>query len=120
MGRNSRITIKELLPAIKGSRAFISVVAERLGCDWHTADKAIRRFPAAIRALEDEKETALDFVEGKAFSRIAEGDGAMIRFYLATKGKARGFTYDEKADKFTDETDTELTINIVDGVKNDD
>ena len=35
----------------------------------------------------------------------------MIRFYLATKGKKRGFTYDEKLE--ADETAEDKELNII-------
>ena len=64
-----------------------------------------------MQAIKDEEEKTLDFVEGKAIKKINEGDGAMIRFYLATKGKKRGFTYDEKMG--ADETAEDNNINVI-------
>ena len=111
MGRKRILKKKELLDAIKGSYGIISTIAGRLHCDWHTVDDAIKLYPEAIRAIADEKEATLDFVEGKAISRINEGDGAMIRFYLATKGKKRGFTYEEKLE--ADETAEDNNVNVI-------
>ena len=111
MGRKRILKKKELLDAIKGSYGIISTIAGRLHCDWHTVDDTIKLYPEAIRAIADEKEATLDFVEGKAISRINEGDGTMIRFYLATKGKKRGFTYDEKLE--TDESAEDSNINVI-------
>lgn len=110
MGRKKIIKEKRLIEQIKGSRGFISVIAARLGCNWHTVDNAIKASPAAQQAIKDEEETTLDFVEGKAIARINEGDGSMIRFYLATKGKKRGYTYDEKLDGDDNAEDKELNI----------
>ena len=111
MGRKRILKKKELLDAIKGSYGIISTIAGRLHCDWHTVDDTIKLYPEAIRAIADEKEATLDFVEGKAIARINEGDGTMIRFYLATKGKKRGFTYDEKLE--ADETADDNNINVI-------
>ena len=119
MGRKRILKKKELLDAIKGSYGIISTIAGRLHCDWHTVDDTIKLYPEAIRAIADEKEATLDFVEGKAISRINEGDGTMIRFYLATKGRQRGFTYDEKLEADEAAEDNELTIEIVDGENED-
>lgn len=110
MGRKRKIKEKDLLEKIAGSNGFYSVIASRLHVDWHTVDKAIKDSPAAQEAIKAETETTLDFVEGKAIERIKDGDGAMIRFYLATKGKKRGFTYDEKLDGDGDTEDKELNI----------
>ena len=111
MGRKRIVKEKELLAAIEGCRGIISTVAARLHVGWHTAERAINDSEKAREAMSDEEETTLDFVEGKAIQRINEGDGAMIRFYLATKGKKRGFTYDEKLE--ADETAEDNNINVV-------
>lgn len=111
MGRKRKIKEKDLLEKIAGSNGFYSVIASRLHVDWHTVDKAIKDSPAAQEAIKAETEKTLDFVEGKAIKKINEGDGAMIRFYLATKGKKRGFTYNEKLE--ADETAEDKELNII-------
>ena len=111
MGRKKSIKEKDLLAAIEDSNGFVTTIAARLHCSWHAADNAIKASPAALQAIKDEEEKTLDFVEGKAIKKINEGDGAMIRFYLATKGKKRGYTYDEKME--ADETAEDSNINIV-------
>ena len=111
MGRKRKIKEKDLLEKIVGSKGFYSIIAARLQVDWHTVDKAIKDSPAAQEAIKDETETTLDFVEGKAIERIKDGDGSMIRFYLATKGKKRGYTYDEKLE--TDESAEDSNINVI-------
>ena len=111
MGRKRIVKEKELLAAIEGCRGIISTVAARLHVGWHTAERAINDSEKAREAMSDEEETTLDFVEGKAIQRINEGDGAMIRFYLATKGKKRGYTYDEKLE--ADDTTEDNTLNVI-------
>ena len=111
MGRKKIVKEKELLAAIADSRGFYSVIAERLGVAWATVKSAIDESSAAQLAIKAEEEKTLDFVEGKAIARIKADDGAMIRFYLATKGKKRGYTYDEKLE--TDESAEDSNINVV-------
>ena len=111
MGRKKVVREKELLAAIKDSSGFYSVIAKRLGCSWHAVQNAIERSPEAQQALLDEEETTLDFVEGKALARIKADDGAMIRFYLATKGKKRGYTYEDKLED--DDTTEDNTLNVI-------
>ena len=114
MGRKRLVKEKELLEAIKGSRGFKSTIAARLHVDWHVIDRAINASEAAQAAIKAEEENTLDFVEGKALSRINDGDGAMIRFYLATKGKKRGYTYDERIEGDDAEDDEPLQV-VCDG-----
>ena len=111
MGRKKSIKEKDLLAAIEDSNGFVTTIAARLHCSWHAADNAIKASAAALQAIKDEEEKTLDFVEGKAITKINEGDGAMIRFYLATKGKKRGFTYDEKLE--TDESAEDNNVNVI-------
>ena len=111
MGRKKIVKEKELLAAIVDSRGFYSVIAERLGVAWATVKSAIEESSAAKLAIQAEEEKTLDFVEGKAIARIKADDGAMIRFYLATKGKKRGFTYEEKLE--TDENSEDNNINVI-------
>ena len=111
MGRKKSIKEKDLLAAIEDSNGFVTTIAARLHCSWHAADNAIKASALALQAIKDEEEKTLDFVEGKAIKKINEGDGAMIRFYLATKGKKRGYTYDEKLE--TDESAEDSNINVV-------
>ena len=111
MGRHRNFKKKDVLDAIDGSYGIVSTVAAKLHCNWHTADEYIKKWPETLQAINDEEESKLDFVEGKAITKINEGDGAMIRFYLATKGKKRGFTYDEKLE--ADESAEDSNINVV-------
>lgn len=111
MGRHRNYKKKDVLDAIDGSYGIVSTVAAKLHCNWHTADEYIKKWPETLQALSDEEESKLDCVEGKAIKKINEGDGAMIRFYLATKGKKRGFTYDEKLE--ADETAEDKELNII-------
>ena len=115
MGRKKSIKEKDLLAAIENSNGFVTTIAARLHCSWHAADNAIKASAAAMQAIKDEEEKTLDFVEGKAISRINEGDGTMIRFYLATKGRQRGYTYEEEPAHGIESDDNELKIVIEDG-----
>lgn len=114
MGRKKSIKEKDLLAAIEDSNGFVTTIAARLHCSWHAADNAIKASAAALQAIKDEEEKTLDFVEGKAIKKINEGDGAMIRFYLATKGKKRGFSYEEKLEADSSAEDNEVNV-ICDG-----
>lgn len=120
MGRNKRIYKKtDILEAIEGSGGIVTTVALALNCDWHTAKSNIEKYEETREAFSGELETGLDLVEGKAYAQAKNGDGAMIRFILATKGRNRGYGDTPPIPAETAE-DTELTINIIDGVQNED
>ena len=111
MGRKHKLKEKELLENIKGSYGIISTIAARLHVDWHTVDDTIKMYPSCMQALADENESVLDFTEGKAIERIKDGDSVMIRFMLATKGKKRGDTYEDKLE--ADETAEDNNVNVI-------
>lgn len=109
---------EDVLNAIRGSGGFISTVAKRLNCDWHTAHKYIHKYKDTQYAFYDEQEIALDVVEGKAFQAAGNGDGAMIRFILSTKGKRRGYSYDlQLQDKPDNMQDNDIRIIIDDSTQ---
>lgn len=111
MGRRRNFKKKDILDAIDGSYGIVSTVAAKLHCNWHTADEHIKKWPEALQALRDEEESKLDYVESKAIKAIENNDGSMIRFFLATKGKKRGFTYEDKLE--VDDTAEESKITVV-------
>jgi len=83
---------ERVLEAIKGSMGIVSHIAAQLGkCEWHTAQRYINRWEETRRAYVDESERALDLSESMLLKAITAGDGPMIRFHLATKGKQRGY-----------------------------
>ena len=89
-------TKEQVLKAIEGSYGIISQTARALGCSWATARKYINRWAETRQAYADEDERALDFTEGQMLAAIKAGDGPMIRFHLATKGKRRGYVMREE------------------------
>ena len=113
MGRKKKIYKKaDILEAIKGSGGIVTTVALSLNCDWHTAKANIEKYDETREAFDAELETGLDLVEGKAFAQARNGDGVMIRFLLATKGKKRGYIYTEKLEDDDTAEDNKLTIVI--------
>jgi len=84
-------TREQVLEAIDGSYGIMSHVADVLCCEWHTAEKYVNKWAETRRAYEDENERSIDNSESKMREAIDGGDGPMIRFHLATKGKRRGY-----------------------------
>jgi hypothetical protein len=87
----SRFAKGKILKAIKDSGGIISNIAEKLRCDWHTANKYANLYEETRLALEAETEAMIDNAENALHNLISAGDGFMIRYYLSTKGKRRGY-----------------------------
>lgn len=52
---------------------------------WREQDEEFRK------ATEQVQDVAVDFVEGKLYTRINEGSDAAIIFYMKTRGRSRGY-----------------------------
>ena len=86
----------EILDAIKNSSGIISEIARKLNCDWHTAKRYVDKWKETKQAILDETEQVKDKAESQTFTAINNGDMQTVRWFLATKGKDRG--YSEKVD----------------------
>lgn len=108
----------DILKAIEGSKGMYSVIAKNLikitgiYCCRNTAERNVHRFPECEQAIKDEIETIGDFIEMKGFDLVNKGDGAMIRYYLSTKFRNRGYDLTEAPSDNNEESID--TINIVD------
>jgi hypothetical protein len=84
-------TENQVLEAIKQSRGLVATVAKILNCSWITAENYIKNWDSTKAAMKDEKETYIDHVESKAMDLVDALDGPMIRYYLSTQGRKRGY-----------------------------
>ncbi len=87
-----QIKQQDVLDAIKDSGGVISTIARRLKCNWNTAKTYCDKWESTKTALQDEKETTLDTAELKVLDAIKAGDTQIIKWFLSTKGKDRGYT----------------------------
>lgn len=112
-------TAQEFIKAIPGSGAIIQTIANRVGCDWHTAKKWIMQHPTIKRAYDSERESLIDLAEGILIHnlRVARqtqiDDGSAYeagdaKWYLARKGKDRGYT-----ERTESQGETRIVIEVV-------
>lgn len=87
----SRLKYDAVKRAIKGSAGIIAVIAGKLNCDWHTANKYILDHPKLKRLIENERETLVDLAEGKLAEKVESGDNWAIGRVLDGPGKKRGW-----------------------------
>ena len=83
---------EDFIAAIPGTGGIVTAIARKVGCAWNTAKRYIETHPTVQRAYQDECESILDLAEAKVISAIKDGDSQMIRYYLSTKGKSRGYS----------------------------
>jgi hypothetical protein len=91
MGRQS-YTVEQFLIAIPKTGGIVSTIAQRVGCSWATARKFIDTHPTVLSAYRDECESVIDMAESKLINAMNNDDIDSIKWYLARKGKHRGFS----------------------------
>jgi hypothetical protein len=87
----TKVSTQRLRDAINGSGGVLSVIAAKVGVSRQAIAKRMKR-PELAALLDQEKQAALDRAESQMMRLIEDGDGAMIRFFLSTIGKGRGYT----------------------------
>ncbi len=92
-----KVTEKQLLEAIIGSKGIIKNVRNKLmeirgdKIAWNTVKVKIEESEAATKALSAEIEMTLDMAENVINKAIESGDIATAKWYLRMKGKSRGY-----------------------------
>lgn len=89
------LTAEEIIRALKSKQGFVTLAAKALNVTPQAIYKRIRTNKTIERAVEEIKESHLDFAESQLLRKIKSEDLGAICFYLKCKGKDRG--YIEKA-----------------------
>lgn len=110
--KKSRRGIKNLRPgavakALHEACGLVSLAAQLLGCSDEAVYGQIRRHPKVEEAARLATERELDAAESKLFEAIKKGESWAITFFLARKGKTRG--YSERSE-FTGKNGARLTV----------
>jgi len=82
-GYNGRYTAAQFIEAIHGTGGIVSALAERLGCDWHTARAGIDRWPTVKQAWLNERAKVTDKAQSNVIHAIVEDkDLATSKWWL--------------------------------------
>ena len=82
---------QQFIKAIPGTGGIITAIAQRVGCEWHTAKKYITTYATIAQAYADEQERVLDRAESVLITSINEGNTQDAKWMLSRKGKHRGY-----------------------------
>jgi len=85
------------IQALIDYKGIVSDACKKVGISRKTFYEWIKEDPEFAAAVEDAKEQAIDFVEGRLFNLIENEDTTATIFFLKTRGKNRG--YREKEDE---------------------
>ena len=84
-------TAARIVKALSESNGLLTLSARKAGVSYRTIERYVHDFPSVAAAVQEAKENMLDYVEGKLFTKIKDGDTVSILFYLKTQGKKRGY-----------------------------
>jgi transposase len=95
-GQPEKASVKKILKAIQGTGGLITAIASKLGVHYHTVLNYEKKYESVRLAIQEERDKILDKAESNLFVRIKEGDEDTSKWFLARKGRHRG--YSEKID----------------------
>ncbi len=87
----AKVTIPQILEALKASAGFYGIASQKLGISRQALWRRVRDNPELQECVDDLKELQLDLTESKLLQAIKGGEGWAICFHLKTKGKSRGY-----------------------------
>jgi predicted DNA-binding transcriptional regulator AlpA len=86
-----RHTKKSLINALEKAMGVVTTACKNVGIHRSTFYEYYNNDPEFKKEVNDIGNVALDFTESKMFEQIRDGNTTLIKFYLATKGKKRGY-----------------------------
>ncbi len=82
---------QRFLKILREKLGIVSLACIQMKLPVHLFNQWVLEDADFASAVHECEETALDFVEGKLFEKINAGDPRLIRFFLETRGKKRGY-----------------------------
>lgn len=86
-----RFTEEQVAQALRGSKGFVNIAAQKLDTTSSTIRAYISRSPRLQEIQRDERGLLLDEAEAGLWKAIRAGDAWAITFALRTLGKDRGY-----------------------------
>jgi predicted DNA-binding transcriptional regulator AlpA len=76
---------------LEKAMGVVTTACKNVGIHRSTFYEYYNNDPEFKKEVNDIGNVALDFTESKMFEQIRDGNTTLIKFYLATKGKKRGY-----------------------------
>lgn len=89
--KKQRFTKSTIKSALEKARGNITLAAEVLGVTRQTVYKYMERYPDLVGVRADAENYILDIAEAHVEKAVLAGDMDVIKFYLRTKGRVRGY-----------------------------
>ena len=85
-------TAQRIIVALKETKGLLTLAASKAGVSYRTVNRYANEYPLVREAVQEAKESMLDFAEEGLFTEIKARNMTAIIFYLKTQGKHRGYT----------------------------
>jgi|TARA_R100001591_G_scaffold93864_1_gene99751 predicted DNA-binding transcriptional regulator AlpA len=121
MGKSDKIrhTKNNLINALEKSMGVVTTACKKVGIHRSTFYEYYNNDEEFRQSVDDIGNVALDFTESKMFEQIQEGNTQLIKFYLSTRGKKRGYVERQEITG-ADGMPTNFQIEIIDNIKDTD
>lgn len=91
MANVERLTAEAAVAAIERHMGNLTMAAKSLRVSRKTFYKFMANHPTVKDALDEARETMLDNVESRLYSKALAGEAWAVCFFLKTQGKHRGY-----------------------------
>ena len=113
--------VDTIATALRRTHGCIAAAARALRCSRATVQRYLRVYPALREIAQDEIELALDLCEQSLIHDAVNGDADARRFFLLTRGRARGYVIRKEVvparDQPLNPAQQQNTLMILDGNK---
>lgn len=86
-----RLKVQEVDAALREAMGNRAAVARKFGVTRQAVDALVKRTPSLQATLHDIEEGMIDNAESALYREVVDGNFQAVKWYLATKGKARGY-----------------------------
>lgn len=100
MANRNQYKASDFISKIPGSGGIINIIAQRVGCDWHTAKKYIDEYQTVNDAYKDECESVNDLAVSIILKSIQGGNTQDAKWWISRK----------RRDQFGDNVDVKQNI----------
>jgi len=106
---------ENMLDALKKTLGIVSSACIKAGISRGTHYNWLKEDYIYKSRVDEIAEMAIDFVETKMFEQVNNGDSGLIKYYLSTKGKNRGYVERTEQRQVDEEGKTVKQVMIING-----
>jgi len=78
-----KYTAEQFIKAVKGTGGTITQIANRVGCDWHTAKRYFAQHPTVQLAWQNERQSITDKARWNVLLAIDKRDLQLSKWWLS-------------------------------------